>query len=52
MLFRKQTVEFGVEHADDLAGLIADDFVLLDVVEGRNREAAGVVGVDGEINVA
>ena len=52
VLLREQVVEFGVEHADDLAGLVADDFVLLDVVEGGDGEAAGVVGVDAEIYVA
>ena len=47
----KQVVEFSVEHADDLAGFVADDLVLLDVVEGGDGEAAGVFGVDTEVNV-
>ena len=47
----QEAIEFGIEHADDLTGLVADDFALLDVVEGRDGEAAFVFGVDLEINV-
>jgi hypothetical protein len=52
VLLRQQVVELGVEHADDLAGLVADDRVLLGVVEGRDREAPLVVLVDVEVDVA
>jgi len=52
VLLREQVVELGVEHADDLAGFVADDGVLLGVVEGGDREAALVVSVHVEIDVA
>ena len=48
----QQRVELTVEHANDLARLVADDGLGLGVVEGRHREAPGVVGVDGEVDVA
>ena len=41
-----------VEHADYLAGFVVDDCFFLGVVEGGNGEAAGVVGVDGEVDFA
>lgn len=50
--FGEQVVEFGVEHADDLARFVADNLALLDVVEGWYREAAFVFGIDFEVDVA
>ena len=52
VLLGQQVVEFSVEHADDLAGLVADDRVLLGIVERRDREAAFVVLVHVEVDVA
>ena len=48
----EQVVEFGVEHADYLAGFVADDPALLDVVQRRYREAPFVFRVHFEIDVA
>jgi len=45
-------VELGVEHANDLAGLVADDGVLLGIVERGHRETAFVVLVDVEVDVS
>jgi len=52
VLFRQQVVELSVEHADDLAGFVADNGILLGVVEGGNRESAFVVLVHVEVDVA
>lgn len=52
VLVGQQVVEFMIEHADDLARLIADDALLLLVVEGRDGEATLVVLIDGEVDVA
>lgn len=41
-----------VEHADDLARLVAHNLILLLVEERGDREAAFVVGVDVEVDVA
>lgn len=49
---REEGVEGVVHHANDLGGFVGDDFVLEFVVQGRDGEAAGVVGVDGEVDVA
>lgn len=51
VLFWKKVVEFGVEHADYLAGLVADYPVLLEVVQGRDCEAPRVVRVDVKVDV-
>lgn len=48
----EEVVEFGVEHAQDVCGFVADDLVLFFVVQGRHGEAAGVVGVDLEVDLA
>ena len=50
ILFREQVVELGIEHADDLAGLVADDFALLGVVQRRYGEAAFVVRVNFKVD--
>ena len=52
VLLRQEVVELGVEHADDLAGLVADDLLLLDVVQRGHGEAALVFRVDFEVDVA
>ena len=52
VLLWEQVVELRVEHADDFAGLIADYFVLLDVVERGNGEATRVIGVDVKVNLS
>lgn len=48
----EEAVEGGVEHAEDLRGLVGDDARGLGVVEGGHQEAAVVGGVLGEVNVA
>lgn len=48
----EEVVEGVVEHADDLAAFIVDDLALLLVVQRRHREAAAVVGVVLEVDVA
>lgn len=45
MLWVQQVIEDMIEHADDLAGFIIDDFAGFFVVERRNCETAVVVGV-------
>ena len=52
VLFGQEVVEFGVEHADDLAGFVVDDGFQLGVVEGGHGEAAFVLRVDLEVDVA
>ena len=52
VLLVDEVVECGVEHADDFGGFVGDDGFVLFVVECGDGEAAGVVGVDGEIDVA
>ena len=52
VLLRQNVVEFGVEHANDLAGLVAHNLLLLDVVECRYRKATFVLRVNREVNVA
>jgi hypothetical protein len=51
-LLRQNVVKGGVEHANDLARLIAHDLLLLDIVERRNGEATAVLRLDGEVDVA
>jgi len=51
VLIVQQVVELSVEHADDLARLIADDGVLLCVVKRRDRESALVVFVHVEVDI-
>lgn len=51
-LFGQQVVELGVQHTDDLGGLVGHDGLLLLVPEDRHGEARGVVAVRGEIEVA
>ena len=48
----QQVVEFGVEHADDLAALVVDDRLGLLIPERRDREAADVVWVGFAVQVA
>lgn len=48
----QEIIKFGIEHADDLAGFVADDFVLLVVVERGDGEAAGIAWVDVEVDVS
>lgn len=45
-------VEFSVEHADDIGGLVADDCFLFLVVESGHSETAVVVRVDLEVDLA
>lgn len=45
-------VEFMIEHSDDFTAFVADDFLLLFVVEGGDCEAAGVIGVTFEVDVS
>lgn len=52
MLIWEDVVEFCIEHANDLARFIADDLVLLDVVERRDRETSCVVRIDIEVYVS
>ena len=52
VLLGEQVVELVVEHADDLGGFVGHDGLVLFVVEGRDGEAAVVVGVHGEVDVA
>ncbi len=52
VVLREEVVEFGVHHADDLAGFVVDDLVCFGVVEDGDGEAAGEFGVDGEVEVA
>ena len=49
---RQQIIKLGIEHPNDLRGLIADDRLLLLVVQGRDREAAFILRVDLEVDVA
>lgn len=48
----EEGVEFGVHHADDLAGFIVDDLVRAGVVEDGDGVAACVVGGDGLVEIA
>lgn len=52
VLLWQQLVEFMVEHADDLTGLIADNGLLLLVPESWDGEACRVVFIRSEIDVA
>lgn len=45
-------VELSVEHANDLAGLVADNGLLLGIVESRNSESALVVLVHVKVDIA
>lgn len=51
VLFVNQIVEFGVEHPQYFTRLIADNFLLLNIVQGRNGKAAFVFRVDTKVNV-
>ena len=51
VLFRKEVIEFCVEHADDLAGFIADNLILLDIIQSRDGKAAFVFRVDFKVDV-
>ena len=51
-VFGEHVVKFVVEHADDLTGFVADDGLLLDVIEARHRESAAIVGLRREVYVA
>ena len=52
VLLRQEVVELVVEHADDLGRFVVDDRLVLLVVEGRHGEAAVVIGVHGEVDLA
>jgi len=52
VLLGQQVVELGVHHADDFGGFVADDGFFLLVPEGGDREAAAVVLVDLEVELA
>ena len=52
VLFIDEVIKLGVEHADDLAALVADNSVLLLVVEDGDGEAAGVFLLGLEVDVA
>ena len=73
VLLGNDIIEFGVKHADDLAGLdvddrlakstgeicgfssaylVADNFVLLDVVESRHCETTSIIGANIEIDIS
>jgi hypothetical protein len=52
VLVVQEVVELGVEHANDLAGLVADDSLLLRVVQGGDGESALVVLVDVKVDIA
>ena len=51
VLVVQQVVEFCVEHANDLAGLVADNGLLLGVVKSGNREPALVVLVHVKVDI-
>jgi hypothetical protein len=51
VLVFEQVVEFSVEHANDLARLVADDGVLLGVIKRGDRESAFVVLVHVKVDV-
>lgn len=40
VLLRQEIIEFGIEHANDLAALIAHDLLLLLVIQRWNGETA------------
>ena len=44
-------VEFGIEHADDLARFVVDDRLLLHVVQHRHSKPSFVLRVDLEVNI-
>lgn len=52
VLLGQQVVELGVHHADDFGGFVADDGFFLLVPEGGDSEAAAVVLVDLEVELA
>ncbi len=52
VLFGEEVVKFVVEHPDDLRGFVGDDGLVLFVVEGGDCEAAAIVRIDVEIDVA
>lgn len=52
ILLINDIIELGVEHSDDLGGLVGDDGVLFFVPEGGDGEATGVVFVCGKVEVA
>ena len=49
---RKQFVEFGIEHPNDFGRFIADDFILLLIVQCRHGETTCIIRIDVEIDVA
>jgi len=51
VLVVQQVVELSVKHANDLTRLVADNGVLLGVVEGRDRESALVVLVHVKVDI-
>jgi hypothetical protein len=51
ILVFEQVVEFGVEHANDLARLVADDGVLLGVIKRGDRESTFVVLIHVKVDV-
>lgn len=51
VFFWELVVECGVEHADDFAALVADDFVGFLVVQRGDGEASAVVGILLEVDV-
>ena len=52
VLLIDDVVEGGVKHADDLGGFVAHDRLLLLVPEGGHREAALIVGLGAEVQIA
>lgn len=52
VLVVQQVVEFSVEHANDLAGLVAHDGLLLGIVKSRHREPTLIVFVHVKVDIA
>src|SRR6202049_3592521 len=48
----RELVERGIEHADDLGGLVVDDRLLLLVPQHRHGDAAGEMGIGHQIDLA
>lgn len=51
-LLRQQRIKLAIQHADNLTALVIDDRVQLFIPQHRDREAAGIMRVRGEIQLA
>lgn len=47
----RKIIKFCVHHTDNVGAFVGDDFVMKSVVQGWNGKAAGILRIDGKVDV-